>query len=157
MGVYFSVKTKFGIIDLETPMDGAENLEVERDLEYRDEEYGFTLYLPATWKDRYAVNEGVWMENALKTIDFTLMDDGEPVSNIFSIVMMDMPEAEFRDYYGGGFVEFMTEKDGISIGYTIAGEPPIELLGDESKQDLLNELMRMVNEDVPEIVEGVEY
>src|SRR5699024_8150356 len=87
-------------VEVETPMDGAEDFEAAEELEYRDEEYGFTLYLPETWKDRYAVSEGDWMENSLKTIDFSLMDDGEPISNIFSIVVMDMPEAEFREVYG---------------------------------------------------------
>lgn len=138
----------------ETAMDHEDEMKATNDLEYSLEEFDLTLQFPKSWQGKYAVTEGDWMEDASKTIDFTFMNHDKPVGNIFSLVMTDMEEQAFKDYYEDSFVEFIKEVDGKSIGYSIPGEPPTELFEDDNKA-LLDEMIRMVSEDLPQIIDNI--
>ncbi|MHA6250742.1 hypothetical protein [Oceanobacillus sp. CAU 1775] len=64
-------------------------------LKYEVEEYSFTINLAESFRNRYAVSTRNWQRNSIKTIDFTFMDEGETLVNIFSIVISDLTEEDF--------------------------------------------------------------
>lgn len=134
---------------IETKIDDA--------IEFTSLEYGFKVTFPLTWEDRYEVKASNWEKDTLKTYDFVFKNDDEEVGTLFSIVVTDMTELNFNEHYGDSFVKLIASNDEYTIGYNIPREPPEELIGDDAIEHLFWEFSRMVNWDVPIIMDTFEW
>lgn len=140
-------------IDQESNADKTEDLEEEiseeKPIEYKDEKYGFTLELPASWEGYYTVNHEEWFDEASESISFNF-ESGNIYSNIFNIIVIEetIKEEDWED----PFQIYIREEDGKTYSYIQAMEPPQELLEDEN--DIYLTIISKMVGDVPTIIES---
>lgn len=119
-------------------------------IEYFNNEYGFTLNLPASWKGKYVVKKGNWDSQAEAIYDFNY-PEGE--TNLFSVLVLNISKEEWDRDYASGLWGYLGEKDGKVFAYAIPSELPNEWQQDkQSKVTGLIDITKMVNIDVPYIV-----
>lgn len=122
----------------------------EKTVEYRNEEYGFTLQIPASWEGKYEVEKSNADPNAEATFFFTYKAEE---ADLFSIVILNITKEEWNRDYVGGLLEYVGEKDGKIYAYSVPSELPNELAQDKKEKiHSLIDVTQMINVDVPRIV-----
>jgi hypothetical protein len=124
-------------------------------LVYENEAYGFTLTFPESWAGKFSVNENNWYEGAEASITFDFIQGDEVISYIFSILIFN--ESEFYGKHDQGQNIYIAANKGKVYAYSPVAEPPTELLQNKEMKPLLDELMRMVNEDLPGIIDSISF
>lgn len=122
----------------------------EEGMTYKNDEYGFSLTLPASWEGKYTVDEYYFDPVSERNINFHFVFDGEVVCNIFSINVLDGSEEEIGD---PGPMTIIASKNGKTFAYTKMMEIPLEFFEDKELSKVQDEYEKMVNEDVSKIVE----
>lgn len=122
----------------------------EKTEEYRNEEYGFTLRIPASWNGKYEVKriKAEFGEEAI----FSFMYKKENV-DLFQIIVLNISKEEWNRDYSGGLMEYLGEKDGKIFAYQVPSGMSLQL--SQNKKDKLlsiKDISLMVNHDVPRIV-----
>ncbi|WP_062105391.1 LCP family glycopolymer transferase [Bacillus niameyensis] len=133
------------------------------DLKYVNDDYGFSLQLPDSWKERYIVwnienSEVQGPKEASDTIVFSMVDDGKYIGDCFYIYVYEGSVDEVKAYYENTpmFEEFITARDNVSLVYNRPAELPPQLF-EEPYLDLADRYADMVNEDSEEILKTVKF
>src|SRR5699024_1326199 len=115
---------------------------------YENLEHNFELVLPESWSNKFSVQENGGHNDAKASVDFNYIYDKEIISNIFSLYIFNESE-----YYRqqDGYIYITTQNEKV-YAYNIQGDPPEKVL---DNKHLLNELIQMINIDVPMIVESI--
>lgn len=145
-----------GIVDVEVKWDEVEKREKEKNnaLTYKNDEYNFTLKIPASWEGKYTVKKGNWNPAAELSYDFQFVHNGKEICNIFSINILDGESDESDDL---GPMEFIASQDGKTFALTKIMEFPQEFMEDEELSKVQDEFTEMVNGEVPEIIETFSF
>lgn len=141
-----------------------DSVEPENTLKYIDQEYGFSVDIPQSWNDKYLVRIAEdYYENLpkepSKSIDFSMVDDGKYIGDLFSIEVLEgISEEEVKEYYKDwpGFEGFIGAENGIVLVYTRPGMMPEQLYG-EAYVETGNQFSKMVEEDMPKILETLQF
>lgn len=122
--------------------------EKKNDIVYQNDDHHFALRLPASWEGKYVVKEGDWNVAAEISYDFQFMHNGKEICNIFSISVINTESADDT-----GPMNLIANHNGKSYVWNSIMEMPPEFLEGGELQELEEEFARMVNEEVPEIME----
>lgn len=114
---------------------------------YVNDEYDFTLNIPESWEGKYTVKKGDWHPFAIASYDFQFVYEGKEICNIFSINIHDK-NAET------GPEIVIAEGNGYLFTYNTIMELPLEFYEGGTLSHLEEDLLSMVNEDVPEIAKS---
>ncbi|WP_042221014.1 RsiV family protein [Oceanobacillus manasiensis] len=133
-------------------------------LTYIDNDYGFSMKFPKSWKNKYKVriSEDYYehlIKDPSKSIVFSMVEDGAFIGDLFSIeVLEDIDEGGVEKYYENwpGFEGYIGAGNGIVLVYTRPGMMP-EQLYDEPYINTGNQFSRMVEEDMPDILETLKF
>lgn len=122
---------------------------------YHNEEYGFYLDLPVSWRGHYLVEETENMKD--RTINFRFKS-GENlyIDTILYIVVTDKTEEQIaQENEESGFpLTYLTSHNEKSYAYLYnVGDPSIELINSESDLELLIKL----KQQVPEVMETLRF
>lgn len=146
-------------LDSEDGRDEENNMDIEDDLVdreaelipsgigetslYKNEEYHFTLEIPLWWEGIYRVEDGLWMDEVSKSVDFNF-ESGGISSNIFTIIALDqvIKEEEWED----PFLTYIMEDGERTFVYLPSMEATEELLEEDNK-----EYLKLVSEMVEEV------
>jgi|GEM_PF-6760463 len=123
----------------------------EETMEYRNEEYGFTLKLPKSWEGKYVV-ERTDTELGEEEATYIFKYKEENIE-LFSIVVLNISKEKWDKEFSGGFWEYLGEKDGKIFAYGVSTELPHQL--SENRKEKIHSLIdvtKMVNQDIPRIV-----
>jgi len=124
----------------------------EKTVEYRNEEYGFTLRIPESWNGKYTVEQTNL--NAGEETSFVFKYKEENV-DLFWIVILDISKEEWNRDFAGGLMEYLDEKDGKIYAYMTPTELPSQLSQDKKEKiHALIDVTQMMNQDVPRIVKS---
>ncbi|KRG16467.1 PdaC/SigV domain-containing protein [Lederbergia galactosidilytica] len=139
-----------GVVGVEVSWDkiAAATEEKKNDIVYQNNDHQFTLHLPASWEGKYIVKEGDWNVGAEISYDFQFMHNGKEICNIFSISVLDTESAE-----NIGPMNLIANHNGKTYVWNPIMEMPPEFWEGGELQELEEEFARMVNEEVPEIME----
>lgn len=125
------------------------NYSKEIAIPYINNTYDFNLALPKSWEGKYSVTES----KTDNIVSFNLIVDGNSYGNIFSIQILNK-ESTANDFTNNDFAKFICTHGGKTFVYMPAAEPTTAALNNAS---ILKLLMKMVNEDVPQIVKTIKF
>lgn len=126
----------------------------EKTIEYRNEEYGFSLRLPESWEGKYEVERKDLGQEEETIFVFTYKPEKV---ELFSVTVLNISKEKWNNEYAGGLLEYMGEKDGRIFAYSIPTEISDQLAGNKKeKLHALVDVTHMVNVDVPRIVQTFE-
>jgi hypothetical protein len=129
---------------------------------YKNFTYGFSLTFPESWGKYCYVNHGTTIPRAKSTIHFNCNYQGKPV-NIFSIFVFNMTKTEWMTT---GFhespLQYIASSKGKIFAYTTPEELPDQFLNPDKSDYNYKKygkeiylLKKMVNEDVPKIIQTI--
>ena len=121
-------------------------------LTYENKDYGFTMNIPYSWKDKFVVSESNLTQEAEKTINFDLILNGKNYGNIFSVLILK-PQYD-KTYVDKSFWEYITSNDNHVIAYSEPSEPSQEIL---DNPEVLGIMQNMLNNDVPKIIQTMKF
>ena len=116
---------------------------------YINNTYNFSITLPKSWEGKYSVIES----KADNIVRFNLIVDGKPSCNIFSMKILNK-EYNANDFESKDIDKFICTHNGKTFIYMLPSEPSTEVLNDKS---ILELQMKMVNEDVQQIVKTIKF
>lgn len=119
---------------------------------YENHEYGFTLTIPKSWEGKYSVVEENWIDEAETCITFYYHHD-ENKYYMFSLIIFD---AQGYDFVHPMMSYITTHNDKVYVNIP-AADPPPELVQSDETKPILDELMKMMNEDLPLILESITF
>lgn len=139
-------------------------VEATNSLKYDDQEYRFTVDLPESWKGKYFVqitksDFEYFPKEPSKSIVFNMVHDGKYVGYIFSIEVLEgISEEEVKAYYENwpGFEGFIGAGNDVVLIYSRPGEMEAPLY-EEPYLEVGNQFSKMVEEDMPKILESLEF
>ncbi|WP_202081158.1 hypothetical protein [Caldalkalibacillus salinus] len=132
---------------------------------YRNKKYGYTLMFPRWWKNHVFLNVSAG-EEAETVYEFNLKYRrcyrGHSWTNIFKLCVFNMNRQQWEHLYGDSPYTYLDERDGNVFAYLTPQEPPEEFLKKDKKEynrqiPELRWLIKMVNDDVPRIVETFRF
>jgi uncharacterized membrane protein YvbJ len=121
-------------------------------LTYTNKEYGFTMNVPYSWKDKFVVSESNLTKEAEKTINFDLILNGKNYGNIFSVLILK-PQYN-KTYVDNSFWEYITSNNNHVIAYSEPSEPSQEIL---NNPEVLGIMQNMLNNDLPKIIKTMKF
>ncbi|WP_068677364.1 DUF3298 domain-containing protein [Oceanobacillus sp. Castelsardo] len=142
-----------------------DSVEPASTLQYTDEDYGFSLTFPESWKDSYLVHETSITEyhfapvEPSKVLAVSMVEDGKYIGDVFFIdVLEGVSEQEAKAFYkqGEGFQDFVAEGNGVSLAYGMIGEMPLPLY-EEPYLETGNQYAKMAQDDRVTILETVKF
>ena len=139
-------------------------VEATESLQYIDEEYRFTVDLPASWKGKYFVQLTKsdfehFPKEPSKSIVFNMVHEGKYMGYIFSIeVLEDISVEEVNAYYENwpGFEGLIDAGNDVVLVYSRPGEMEAPLY-EAPYIEVGNEFSKMVEEDMPKILKTVKF
>src|SRR5690606_36942728 len=103
----------------------------EKTVEYRNEEYGFTLRIPETRNEKYVVEESKLNIGEETTYVFKYKEEDV---DLFRIVILNLSKEEWNQDFGGGLMEYLGEKEGKIFAYVTPTELPSQLSQDKKEK-----------------------
>lgn len=138
----------------------------ENSLTYVNETYGFSLKLPKSWEGQYFVQEieptdtPIWPQKPSRLIMFSMAEAGKNMGGIFTLAIFEeMSQVEVEAYFadGPGFeVPVDTTGQDFSMAYSRPGQMNEELYS-EPYFEVGNKLSKMVEIDLPNVIETIEF
>ncbi|MFD1850963.1 RsiV family protein [Oceanobacillus bengalensis] len=154
---YFSIlPNSEGIVGVKVDWDKLESVKdtshessqsLDSEGKYVNEEYKFLLEIPESWEGKYITEKGNWHPTAISSIDFQFVNEGEKVSNIFSINIYDKDTD-----VSPGMETIVAEGNDYLYTYNTVMELPLAFYEDGELSHLEGEFLKMVNEDIPEMM-----
>ncbi|MCJ8009098.1 PdaC/SigV domain-containing protein [Lederbergia wuyishanensis] len=122
---------------------------------YQNDDYNFVLTLPSSWEGKYVVSKGDWNMDAEVSYDFNFVHNGEVICNLFSINILN------EDVVGEdpelGMMTYIDRKNSNIYTYSTIPEMPEEFMEGGKLENLQDMLVKMVNDDVPNIIETFDF
>lgn len=132
---------------------------------YRDNKYGFTLRFPGWWRAYTVISRKKADRDTEYEVHFKFKYKGKVYGDIFALLVYRMTRKEWLEAgYGDSPLVYIAEYNGRVFAYLTPGELPYEFIdpqtGDYDYKKYgaaIAILKRMVNRDVPRIVETLRF
>lgn len=160
----YSGKSDTGLIEDRWKYKFGDEVEPSDSLIYDDKEYQFTVELPESWKGKYFIQISKsdfehFPKEPSKSIVFNMVHNGKYIGYLFSIEVLEgISEEEVKEYYKNwpGFEGFIGAGNNVVLVYARPGEMEAPLY-EEPYIEVGNEFAKMVEEDMPKILDTLEF